>query len=100
MPALSVAKPPVVLALPPLTGRVCVKRGAPAQVGWSGSYRLNVIVPVGLNAPLSVPESFRVTPTVPEPGLGVVASVGLAGETVTCSALQPLEAGLLLSSPL
>src|SRR5216683_2869942 len=40
------------------------------------------------------------TPTVPWVGEGNVDIAGVAGWMVTCSALQPLTAGLLLESPL
>src|SRR5438477_12858151 len=36
-PALSVTNPPVVLAVPPLRFTVCVNRGVPVQLAWSGS---------------------------------------------------------------
>src|SRR5439155_8533694 len=82
VPVLSATNPPVVCANPlAFTPTACVNRGVPEQFVWSGSNRLNVIVPVnGLNPPLSCAESFSdVTPTDPVAGVGVVPSVGLTG---------------------
>ena len=85
------ANPLDVLYVPlPFTVTVLVKAGVLLHVASLGAYRLNVIDPVGLVPPLSVPLSFSVAPTVALAGFGDVVSVGV-DLTVTNS--QPSAPG-------
>jgi len=65
----------------PLTLTVSVRAGAPVQVAAFGLYRLKVMVPVGLNAPLIVESSFGTT-------FGGVDIAGEAFVTTRCSLVQ------------
>src|SRR5216683_6453810 len=92
-------------ALPPLNGTLAKPDRAPTRLGPAhdvspGPYRAKVTVPVGLNPPVTCALSLMTTPTFPETGNGVVAIEGVARWIITCSALHPLTAGLLLASPL
>ena len=58
----------------------------PAQTGSVGPKSWNVTVPVGSKPPLTVTVSLVATPSVPVAGEAWVASVGVAGGTVTSSA--------------
>src|SRR5262245_53494473 len=102
MPTLSVAKPGLVTAEPPVRGFVSVYRPAPLHVESVGSNSVNVTVPVGLFPPETVAESFSVTPMVPELGFGVVEIDGVALLTTLASSasLQAVVAFVLFASPL
>ena len=91
VPTALLANPLDVLYVPlPFTVTVLVKAGVLLHVASLGAYRLNVIDPVGLVPPLSVPLSFSVAPTVALAGFGDVVSVGV-DLTVTNS--QPSAPG-------
>jgi hypothetical protein len=92
----------------PFTDSASVYRNVPAAgpAGGAthvsvGSNRYQVIVPVGLNPPVTDAESFKLfVLTVSDVGFAVVGTAGLAFLTVTGSAKHPEFAGLLLPSPL
>src|SRR5215211_6965189 len=84
----------------PETGFVLVNTTWPVQFASSGPYRLNVIVPVGLDAPDSVAVS-EIEPPMLTFADASVEIVGLALPTTTLSSasLQAPETGSLLTSP-
>src|SRR5947207_3315802 len=72
--------------------------GSSRQVGLSGSNRVKLTVPVGVNPPETVAESWIPIPTVP-PADWVVAIEGLSSVVVTCCACHSEDTGLLWEVP-
>ena len=89
------------VALTPTTLFVDVKIAGLEQLASFGPYRLNVTVPVGVSAPVSVAVSVSAVPMAP-PAEATVAIVGERFVSVADSlgALHAAETAMLFASPL